>query len=399
MKTLILAAGRGRNLHPFTDTRPKSMIKISNKPTLHYLLELLIASNIQDYDIVIGHQGSRILDYFHYGQDLGIQINYLHQKEPMGIGNAVLLAKDKFMSDDHFMLVYGDIFVQQNIFKNVIGAFNYLQKPVAAVCLTQTPSLFGNVYMTPDMAITRIVEKPERSLGNYVLAGVFILPTSFFDILKVENGSMEQAFSHLVRETGLCASIWEDDWTDLGYPWDILKANQIWMSNLQETRIHKSVQFTGNVQIEGPVWIDEGVRIESGTVIKGPCYVGPNCYIGNNVLLRQNASIGEGSMIGFGVEIKNSVLFGYNKVGRLSFVGDSVIGENAVIGSGVMTVNSALDHTPICVTLNDKKISSHLEKLGAFIGDNVEVGASNTLEFGTIIPPNIKIKGNFSIAV
>ncbi len=398
MNTLILAAGRGKNLHPLTDTRPKPMIKICNKPILHYLVDLLLAAGITEFEIVIGHEGGKILDYFQYGQNFGAEINYLHQKDQSGIGNAVLLAKDKFAQSDYFMLIYGDAFVRENIINNTLMSFRALKQPVAAVCLTPTPALFGNIYMTQDMKITKIVEKPDKSLGNYVLTGAFILPTSFFEILESENGDIEKAFAKLLTDIGLYASIWEEDWIDLAYPWDILTANQITMSSWQEARIDKTVTMMGNVHVEGPVRIDRNVRIESGTVIKGPCYIGPDCYIGNNVLIRQNSSIGQGSIIGFGVEIKNSVFFGGNKTGRLSFVGDSVIGEKTIIGSGVMTINTNLDRSPIQVNINAKKVNSHLEKLGAFIGDNVEIGASNTLKFGTVLAPNTKMKGNFSIS-
>ncbi|OQY27016.1 MAG: hypothetical protein B6244_11830 [Candidatus Cloacimonetes bacterium 4572_55] len=398
MKTLILAAGVGRNLRPLTSTRPKSMIKLCNKTILHHLLDMLKEVGISDVEIVIGHEGRKILDYFRYGQDFGMDINYLNQKEPTNIGDAVMLARDKFADSNYFLLVYSDIFIRKNIIKNTLTSFRSAQKPVAAVCLTSSTSLFGNIYMASDMQITRIVEKPEKSLGNYVLAGAYILPTEFFDILESENRDIEKAYSRLLKDKGLYASIWEEDWVHLGYPWDILTANQIIMNSWKEARIHRSVSMDGHVRIEGPVRIDKNVRIESGTTIKGPCYIGADSYIGNNVLIRQNSSIGEGSVVGFGVEMKNSVLFGQNRIGRLSFVGDSVVGEHTVIGSGVMTVNTTLDGSPIGVNINGKEINSSFEKLGSFIGDRVEIGAGNTLRFGSIVPSGTKIKEHFSIS-
>lgn len=397
MKTLVLAAGRGRNLYPITETRPKPMIKIRNKPILQYLIDTLIDSNLTDIEIVIGHKSKSILDYFQTDSRYQMyEFNYLYQKEQSGIGDAVLLAKDKFQDRDYFLLIYGDIFVNSNIIQTTINSFKGHQKPTAAVCLTQSPHLFGNIYMNQNMQITRIVEKPQQNLGNYVLAGVFVLPGSFFSILENTCGKIDAAFGQLIAQTGLYASIWEEDWIDVGYPWDILTANQIAMSNWSESRISSSVKIEGNVTINGPVWIEDNVHIESGAVIKGPCYIGPDCYIGNNVLVRQNSSIGAGSVIGFGVEIKNSVLFGKNRIGRLSFVGDSVIGEEAIIGSGVMTVNTKLDRTPVLVELNGKIIASHLTKLGAFVGDYAEIEANNTFKAGTVIPAEARIPGHFT---
>ena len=67
--------------------------------------------------------------------------------------------------------------------------------------------------------------------------------------------------------------------------------------------------------------------VESGTILKGPCYIGSNSYVGNNALIRNYSAIGPDSIVGYGSELKNCVLFGKNDVGRLSFIGDSVMGE------------------------------------------------------------------------
>jgi NDP-sugar pyrophosphorylase family protein len=120
-------------------------------------------------------------------------------------------------------------------------------------------------------------------------------------------------------------------------------------------------------------------------VLAGPCYIGRNCYVGNNVLVRSYSSLGAGSMIGYGVELKNCVLFGNSKVGRLSFVGDSVIGENVDIGSGTMTINENMDRTPVVVDVRSEPVDSGLTKLGAFMGDDVKIGAGNTLAAGTVV--------------
>ena len=92
-------------------------------------------------------------------------------------------------------------------------------------------------------------------------------------------------------------------------------------------------------------------------------------------------------MIGYGVELKNCVLFGNSEVGRLSFVGDSVIGENVDIGSGTMTINENLDRTSVRVDVLGETVDSGLTKLGAFIGDDVKIGAGNTLAAGTVLTP------------
>jgi bifunctional UDP-N-acetylglucosamine pyrophosphorylase/glucosamine-1-phosphate N-acetyltransferase len=265
--------------------------------------------------------------------------------------------------------------------------------------LAPSTDLYGNVYLDKDVQITRIVEKPHwetsgtsTSGGNYVLAGVFILSSAFFSLLKTVNGDVKRGFDLLIDQNSLFASIFEGDWIDLGYPWNIIDANKLLMKSFAYGHIANSVQFDGSVTIRGPVYIEEDVFIKAGAIINGPCYIGKGSFIGNNVLVREYTSIGNHCTIGFGVELKNCVLFDNCKVGRLSFIGDSVLGEGVEIGSGVMTVNNLMNDESVKVKINPgthNRVSvltdSHLKKLGAFIGDNAKVGASTTLLPGTVI--------------
>jgi bifunctional UDP-N-acetylglucosamine pyrophosphorylase/glucosamine-1-phosphate N-acetyltransferase len=163
------------------------------------------------------------------------------------------------------------------------------------------------------------------------------------------------------------------------------------MDTWEEARISRQAVVEGNATLTGPVQIEAGSIIKSGAVLAGPCYIGQNCYVGNNVLVRSYSSLGAGSLIGYGVELKNCVLFGNSKVGRLSFVGDSVIGENVDIGSGTMTINENMDRIPVSVEVRGEAVDSGLTKLGAFVGDDVKLGAGNTLNAGTVLPPGTRI--------
>ena len=89
--------------------------------------------------------------------------------------------------------------------------------------------------------------------------------------------------------------------------------------------------------------------------------------------------------MGYGSELKNCVLFGKNDVGRLSFVGDSVLGEQVISGSGLTTVNHKVDYSRIVCKSNSDFVETGLTKLGAFIGDHVSIGARHTLGPGTIV--------------
>jgi len=386
MKAIILAGG-GDNLPPFTSSRPKPMIHLSGRYLLESAIDYLRAAGVVDLILVVGHGKERIITHFGGGGDFGVRISYVSQEEEdLGIGNALLQAEDRINPGEHFLLVYGDVVTTGNIYLETIQSFNSFKAPVAAICLTPATEAFGNVYLDNEMRITRLVEKPGQSgFGNYVLAGAFVLPQSFFATLQSAGGDMSGALAAWIGESGLHSCIWEQDWADVKNPWDILRANRMVMDTWRQAIVSDTTELKGWVHFNGPVHIEEGVKILSGTVVEGPCYLGKGSFVGNNVLIRPYTSVGPGSVIGYGVELKNCVLFGSTKVGRLSFIGDSVVGEGANIGSGTVTVNINLDGTNVQTSVNGEMVETGMAKLGSFIGDGSVIGAGNTLLAGTVI--------------
>ncbi|MEE8483211.1 MAG: sugar phosphate nucleotidyltransferase, partial [Nitrospinota bacterium] len=272
--------------------------------------------------------------------------------------------------------------------------FGLTGEAAAAICLSANSSSLGNVYLDNHMNITRIVEKPARKdLGNYVLAGAYVLPYTFFSLLKKSRGDMAKALAILVKQEKIKASIWERGWLDVAYPWDILTANKMVMDTWQTSLVHQSITVR-DAKIKGPVHIEEDVEIRSGAIIQGPAFIGRGSYIGNNVLIRKYSSLGPESVVGYGVEMKNCVLFGKSRVGRLSFVGDSVIGEGVDIGSGTMTINGNIDYSHIKVKINNKSVNTGMEKLGAFIGDGAKLGSGHNIKAGSVIDPGKVIPHN-----
>jgi bifunctional UDP-N-acetylglucosamine pyrophosphorylase/glucosamine-1-phosphate N-acetyltransferase len=218
-----------------------------------------------------------------------------------------------------------------------------------------------------------------------VLSGFFVLPTDLFAWVEESGSDMERVFDRLTSSVGVHASIWEEGWIDVEYPWDVLAANRMVMDTWEEARISREANLDNNVTILGPVRIEAGSTIRAGAVLAGPCYIGRDCYVGNNVLVRSYSSLGPGSTVGYGVELKNCVVFGRARIGRLSFIGDSVVGEHVDVGSGTMTVNETMDRQPVVVHIRGVSVDSGLKKLGAFVGDGAKIGAGNTLAAGTIV--------------
>lgn len=401
MKAVILAGGKGIDLHPLTQTRPKPMITLLGKPLLEYLIVELKEVGLTDILIVTGYKGEQIQNHFKKGRDFGVTIQYAEQGEKEGIEAALVAAEESVNNDTEFLLLFGDIVSENGLIQRTLNAYENTQADMAmALTLQGDKGDFGIVEIDSMGFVKKAGLKEERttSSGNYIDAGCFVMRSDILEDIK-QGKSLTQAINTRIESGAkVAAAIWEKEWYDIGKPWNIIQANMMLLSKVQESRISKGVKLESNVVIKGVVIIKENTVISSGTVLNGPIYIGPNTYIGNNVLIRDHSSIGEKSLVGFGSEIKNSVLFNGTKIYRLCYVGDSVLGADTILSSGVITVNTETPRKKIEMTIGGKKIKTNLQKLGAIIGDKCEIGV-NTLIFpgkridsGSIILPGTKIE-------
>ena len=394
MKAVILAGGKGIDLFPLTQTRPKPMITLLGKPILQYLIEELKEIGLFDILIVTGYKGGQIRNYFRKGSDLGVSIKYADQGEEEGI-EAALLASEEFVKNEtEFLLLFGDIVSERGLMQRALNAFENTQSD-----MTMTLTLKGD---TGDFGIVEIdsmgmvkkagIKKADlSSMSNYVDAGCFIVRTDIFEEIKTEKSIGAAINSRIKKGDKVAAAIWEKEWIDIGKPWNIIEANRLLLSKTKESRIAKNVIIGPNVELKNVVIIEDNTEIGSGTVLNGPLYIGPNTYIGNNALIRDHCSIDKGSIIGFGSEIKNSVLFKGAKIYGLCYIGDSVIGQDTMLSSGVVTVNTETPSAEIKMNINGKEVNTGFMKLGAIIGDGCEIGVN------TMIFPGRKIASNSTI--
>jgi len=140
--------------------------------------------------------------------------------------------------------------------------------------------------------------------------------------------------------------------------------------------------------IKGDVTVGEGTVIRSGSYIKGPCIIGKDCKIGPNCYIRAYSSIGNNVHIGNAVEIKNSIIMDNTNVPHLSYVGDSIIGENCNLGAGTNVANLRFDDAEVKVNVKGGMESSGRRKFGCIIGDNVKTGINVSILPGRKIGPN-----------
>ncbi|MGB9740219.1 MAG: bifunctional sugar-1-phosphate nucleotidylyltransferase/acetyltransferase [Candidatus Bathyarchaeia archaeon] len=403
MKAVVLAAGEGVRLQPITLTRPKHMIKVGGKPLLEHCLNAIKASGINEVLIVIHYMGNAIRDYFGDGKKFGLTVEYVEQKEILGTGNAVGTVAPHVKGD--FLLVYGDLLFSNEAIGKVLNLYG---KEKAAAVMTvvpvESPENYGIVELENDEKVKRIVEKPKRGEAptNLANAGIYIFSTEIFEKIKETAASIRgefeitDAISLFLKEKKnvLAAKISRDEWMDIGRPWDLLEANS-WALKRMEHKVLGNIEE--GAHLIGPVTVAENARIRSGAYIEGPAFidegsdVGPNCYI------RPYTSIGKGVRIGNACEIKNSIIMDNVHIGHLSYVGDSIIGENCNLGAGTITANYRFDGKTVKMTVKGEVVDSGKRKLGAILGDNVKTGINALFMPGVKVGVNSWVGPNLTV--
>ena len=124
---------------------------------------------------------------------------------------------------------------------------------------------------------------------------------------------------------------------------------------------------------------------------KGPVIIGKGAEIRHCAYIRGNVIIGEGAVVGNSTELKNALLFNKVQVPHYNYIGDSVLGYKAHFGAGSITSNIKSDQTNIVLRFNGEKIETGLRKMGAIVGDNVEIGCNSVLNPGTVIGKATKV--------
>lgn len=173
------------------------------------------------------------------------------------------------------------------------------------------------------------------------------------------------------------------------YPWEALnKINSFikdFMKN-EDMQINKA-QVGEFCSIKGNYFIDQGTVIHPNVCIQGPVLIGKNVEIQSGALIRPGSIIGDNAVVGHGSEIKHAILCNKAKVASLAFVGDSILGKSARIGSGVILANRRFDQQNITVKIDAEKIDTGTDFFGSIIGDNSRLGANAVSLPGTFIGP------------
>ncbi len=364
MQAVILAAGEGQRLWPFTANKPKVMIRVAGKPILEYVVNALKDTGIFDIVMVVGYRKERIIDYFEDGSDFGVDITYAEQSKQLGTAHALKQA-EKHLKDS-FVVLPGDNIVDSRTIKHAVSPMTLVYKKVKTKI-----SKYGSVVMDNGQ-VSGVVEKAEQKVSNLANIGIYCLDSSIFDHIRDEI-SLIPVINDMAQLTEIKGVETDGVWMDVVYPWDILKVNDMAMDFSGKTIAGK---MEANVNITGDVKIGRNTIIRGNSYIKGPVVIGEGCEIGPNTVIMPSTSIGNNVTIG------------------ASYIANSVINSNAILKAGCFLNNSVVDNG--CVieanfTTNsgqtEIKVGDELHQVdaGLFMGENCSVGSNVVTEAGTIV--------------
>jgi len=167
---------------------------------------------------------------------------------------------------------------------------------------------------------------------------------------------------------------------DVTYPWEVLPKIHDFILSLGSSLPEEKFEKRGE-----DIWIARNARIAPTASLNGPLIVDEEAEIRHCAFVRGNAIVGKKAVVGNSTELKNVVLFNKVQVPHYNYVGDSVLGYKAHMGAGSITSNVKSDKTLVVVKGEGVHIETGLKKMGAMLGDHVEVGCNSVLNPGTVV--------------
>ena len=327
-QAVVMVGGKGTRLLPLTETKPKIILPVADRPCLWYLLRSLARAGIEEVILACGYKSEQMRDAIGDGSDLGISIVYSYEDEPLGTGGAMKLVEDRL--DDVFVAANGDVFASIDVGAEIEEHIRTDASVTIALTPVENPCEFGIARVQDDGRITEFKEKPkpEEVFSNLINAGVYVINRSvlgyvpeatFYDFSKdlvprlMADGHRIQGF----EVDGI--------WMDVGRPHDLLGANLA----VASAEYADSDWATGGSEIDGPFYMGAGSdvsdsMISDSVVLAGSSVSGSDL---DRVLVMRNCRVQD-------AKLENSILGDGCIIGKGAVVRNAVLADNTVIGPG-----------------------------------------------------------------
>jgi mannose-1-phosphate guanylyltransferase len=296
MKAFVLAAGKGTRLRPFTDSLPKPMIPVLNRPVMGGVLSLCREHGFTEIMANVHYKGEQIMEVFGDGAAYGVQLSYSVEEHLLGTAGGVRRQID-FLQGGTFAIVSGDVVTDLDLSR--LLAFHQARGAMVTMAVkdVDNPSRFGVVVTDETGRILSFQEKPApgTELSRSANTGIYILEPEVLKYIPKDTifDFGNDLFPMLLKlGVPLCAMSTEAYWSDVGTlpqylatHWDLLSRH----------RLRRS--------------IGKNSVIEPGAIISGDVMIGDNCHIQAGAVVTGLSCIGDGTTLVEGAHVSNSVIW------------------------------------------------------------------------------------------
>lgn len=370
-EAVILAAGEGQRLRPFTGAKPKVMLPIANKPILQYVVEAAAQNGVRRIVMVVGYRKEQVQNYFGSGEGFEVEIDYVFQPQQVGTAHALKQAAGRV--GERFLVLSGDNYIESATIADLVRG-----QPNAILVREQENIPKYGVVVIAEGVVTDIVEKPTEAPSHLVNTGIYLFTRQVCDFIEQE-ADLPSALRQMIA-SGCKMRTYQTTgtWFDVVYPWDLLKLNDL---VLGQTRPSLGGTLEKGVSLRGAVCIGPGTVIRANSYLVGPLVIGEGCEVGPSVTILPSTTIGNSVHLAPYTLVENSVIGDDVQIGPSSTLRDSIVDRGCRLGAHFVARSGEAR-----VWVDDE---CHRVQMGAMLGEYC------ALEEGVIVNPGVMV-GNHS---
>jgi len=357
MKAVVMAGGEGTRLRPLTSNQPKPMVPVFNRPIMEYIIELLKKHNIKNIVVTLQFMPQLIKNYFGDGSDLGVNLIYAVEQQPLGTAGSVKNAEEHL--NETFVVISGDALTDINLTELI--AFHKQKHSLATIALkrVENPLEFGIVIVDEVGQVQRFLEKPTwgEVFSDTINTGIYVLEPEIFQYIPANKmvDFAKDVFPKLLKaKKPLYGYVFDGYWCDVGNYEQYMQAHQDLLSGAA------NINLSG-LKMKENIWLGEGAYIHPEADITGPAYIGQNARIERGAEIDEFSVIGNNVVVEANSHIHRAIVWDNSYISSQVFLHGCVIGKNCDLKDGVRV------------------------EQGVVIGDDCRIGA------GAIINPEVKI--------
>lgn len=323
---VILVGGQGTRLRPLTTSVPKPMLPVAGYPFLQHLLARIREAGMTHVVLGTSYKASVFEEYFGDGRDLGLEIEYVVEDEPLGTGGGIRNVLDH-LRHDRAMVFNGDVLGGTDLEAVLQTHVDHEADVTLHLLQVADPRAFGCVPTDADGRVTAFLEKTEAPPTDQINAGCYVFQRSVIDEIPAGKAvSVErEVFPGLLdRGARVFGHVDQAYWRDLGTPADFVRGSSDLVRGIAPSPL-----LAGR---HGEALVDPSAAVAGGALLLGGTVVGRGAEIGAGARVDTSVIL-EGVVIEAGATVERCVIAAGSRIGARAQLCDAVVGEGADIGA------------------------------------------------------------------